>query len=87
MSKFNRTRNQSTNDSLGPILRPKCAANYVGLSLSSMYKLIQDQKFPRLVKINPGGRASGIPKAWLDDFIRSRVDSTQSGKTSHDLSR
>lgn len=55
----------------GPLLRPADAANYLGLSISSFYGLIQSGALPPLVKIGP--RAAGMPKPWLDRLIQERL--------------
>jgi predicted DNA-binding transcriptional regulator AlpA len=51
----------------GPVLRPRYAAKYVGLSRSGMYAKIKAGEFPSLIRL--GERTSGIPQNWLDAFI------------------
>jgi prophage regulatory protein len=51
----------------GPVLRPKHAAQYVGLSRSGMYAKIKAGEFPAVIRL--GARSSGIPQNWLDAYI------------------
>lgn len=55
----------------GPILRPAAAAEYLGLSVSGFYKQVAKGLMPAPIAI--GRRASGVPRAWLDSVIASRI--------------
>jgi predicted DNA-binding transcriptional regulator AlpA len=58
----------------GPILRPAAAAEYIGLSLPTYYDQASRGLLPSPVKIS--GRASGVPRPWLDAVIADRVTNT-----------
>lgn len=51
----------------GPLLRPKDAAAYIGVSKSTFYRMIGERLIPRPLRII--GNTTGFPKAWLDHFI------------------
>lgn len=51
----------------GPILRPADAAAYLGLSVAGYYEKAAKGALPTPLKL--GGRASGIPRPWLDAVI------------------
>jgi len=51
----------------GPMLRPADAAAYLGISLPSYYERATKGVVPTPMKI--GGRASGVPRPWLDAVI------------------
>lgn len=54
----------------GRILRPVEAAKYVGMSRSSLYRLLAIKKFPAPTRM--GIRAVGWTQNTLDEFIASR---------------
>lgn len=55
----------------GPFMRSGEAAAYLNLSPTQFYYLARQGDLPRPFKI--GGRASGVPKGWLDSVIRARA--------------
>jgi predicted DNA-binding transcriptional regulator AlpA len=61
----------------GPFLRPKNAADYIGLSLPRYYHEAAAGRLPAFVKL--GGRASGVPQPWLDAVIQARVSAAKVG--------
>lgn len=54
----------------GPILRPADAAKYIGVSLTTYYDQASQGLLPSPEKI--AGRASGVPRPWLDAVIAAR---------------
>ena len=60
---------------IGPVMRPKEAARYIGVSVSCFYSLIKSGEIPPLIKLT--GRASGIPKPWLDAWLSLRFEEEQ----------
>jgi predicted DNA-binding transcriptional regulator AlpA len=57
----------------GPIMRPRAAAGYFGVSISTYYELIQAGIVPPFIKLSHRARAAGVPKAWLDAAIAARA--------------
>jgi predicted DNA-binding transcriptional regulator AlpA len=54
----------------GPLLRPKAAAAYLGISVSRFYGLAAEGLVPRPIRIGRGSNgASGVPVRWLDALI------------------
>ena len=53
---------------IGPILRPADAAAYLGISVQGYYEKAAAGSLPVPLKIT-GGRASGVPRPWLDAVI------------------
>jgi predicted DNA-binding transcriptional regulator AlpA len=51
----------------GPILRTADAAAYLGISVPGYYEKAAKGVLPSPLKI--GGRASGVPRPWLDSVI------------------
>lgn len=51
----------------GPILRPADAAAYLGISVPGYYDKAAKGALPAPLKL--GGRASGVPRNWLDAVI------------------
>lgn len=51
----------------GPILRPADAAAYLGISSANYYEKASKGILPSPLKL--GGRASGVPRPWLDAII------------------
>lgn len=51
----------------GPILRPADAAAYLGISVQGYYEKAAKGALPVPLKL--GGRASGVPRPWLDAII------------------
>lgn len=51
----------------GPILRPADAAAYLGISVPGYYEKAAKGALPAPFKL--GGRASGVPRPWLDAVI------------------
>jgi len=54
----------------GPFLRPKQAAEYIGVSLAGYYQHANDGNLPKFVKLSLN--ASGVPRPWLDAVIAAR---------------
>ena len=63
----------------GPIFRPREAAAYYGVSLSSYYELIQAGELPQFIKLGGRARASGVPRPWLDAVIAHRATAARGG--------
>lgn len=63
----------------GPIFRPQECANYLGISISSFYELVSRGELPPLLKLTQRGRASGLPKGWLDIVIADRASQAVRG--------
>lgn len=59
----------------GPILRPAAAAEYIGVSLTTYYDQASQGLLPSPGKI--AGRASGVPRPWLDAVIAARFVHTE----------
>jgi predicted DNA-binding transcriptional regulator AlpA len=55
----------------GPLLRPRAAAEYLGLSVSGFYKLVSKDKLPSPIRF--GVQASGVPQPWLDAVIARKA--------------
>ena len=51
----------------GPLLRTIDAAAYLGISVPGYYEKAAKGALPSPLKI--GGRASGVPRPWLDAVI------------------
>lgn len=56
----------------GPLLRPLAAAEYLGITKSSYYRLAKTGDLPLPVRI--GQRFAGVPKPWLDAIIASHAE-------------
>ena len=63
----------------GPIFRPQKCADYLGISISSFYELVSRGELPPLLKLTQRGRASGLPKGWLDIVIADRATQATRG--------
>lgn len=61
----------------GPMLRPKEAAAWLGLSLTGYYEQCRSGHVPKPIKI--GLRSTGVPKPWLDAVIAFRVTADKGG--------
>lgn len=56
-----------------PVLRPKQAATYIGLSLPSFWRFVkEDQTFPRPFKI--GANATAVMRADLDAWLETKKE-------------
>lgn len=53
------------------ILKQPQVSSLTGLTKSSLYRLIADNKFPKQRKLSEGGRATG----WFSDEIQEWIDS------------
>lgn len=54
------------------IIRPKSAAAYIGMAVSSIYRIEkQDPTFPRRIKLSK--RASGWRKSDLDQWLEQKA--------------
>lgn len=62
----------------GPLMRPETAAEYIGVSTSAVYRMINQGRLPPIAKL--GKRASGIPKPWLDAVIADRLTPSTGGR-------
>lgn len=72
-------RDWSISPVAGPIYRPQECATYLGISISSFYELISRGELPPLLKLTQRGRASGLPKSWLDIVLADHAaQATQS---------
>ena len=58
------------------ILRLKDVINATGLSRSSIYLLMRDDKFPQNILL--GARSVGWPQSSIDNWIDSRIAASQS---------
>ena len=63
--------NWSNEPILGPMLRPREASAYLGVSVSHYYELVSRHELPPLVKLSTRARASGHPKSWLDKVLQN----------------
>jgi predicted DNA-binding transcriptional regulator AlpA len=55
---------------LGPLLRPKQAAVFLGIATSSYYRLMAEGRVPPTVQIGEGSSsAAGVPVSWLNSVI------------------
>lgn len=64
------------------ILRPKEASKKTGLCLSHLYALSAANKFPKTIRLVPGGRASGFLESEVSQWISDRVAERDSSLTS-----
>lgn len=55
------------------ILRPKETSQKTGLCLSHLYALSAANKFPKTIRLVPGGRASGFLESEVNQWIADRV--------------
>ena len=62
------------------ILRPKEVSQKAGLCLSHIYALSAANKFPKTIRLVPGGRASGFLESEVNQWIAARVAERDSGK-------
>lgn len=59
---------------IGPMLRPKDAAQHLGYSVSRYYALAADGKLPKPIAMGEErSSASAVPQSWLDAIIAHRV--------------
>lgn len=72
-------RDWSSTPVAGPIFRPQECASYLGISVSSFYELVSRGELPPLLKLTDRGRASGLPKGWLDIVIADRASQLMRG--------
>jgi predicted DNA-binding transcriptional regulator AlpA len=56
---------------VGPLLRPKHAAEYLGIGRTTFYAHQKAGILPPPIKI--GERASGVPRSFLDAVIAART--------------
>ncbi len=59
------------------LLRISEVMQRVGLRKSALYRLIQEQKFPRPIKAFPGARASLFLASEIDKWIAERIRSAR----------
>lgn len=71
---------KTTTTSGDRILRPKEASQKAGLCLSHIYALSAEGKFPKTIRLVPGGRASGFLESEIDNWIADRVAERDRGK-------
>lgn len=65
------THKKSTGPVQGdPIYRPREAANYLGLTRSSIYRLVDSGKLPRPIRVT--AQASGWRLSALEAFLTKR---------------
>jgi len=57
----------------GPLLRPKQAAEYLGISVSTYYLRAAEGRLPDPKRLAAGMRVAGIPRPWLDAVIAAGV--------------
>ena len=62
------------------ILRPKETSEKVSLCLSHIYALSAANKFPKTIRLVPGGRASGFLESEVNQWIADRVAERDNGK-------
>lgn len=63
---------QKTLNSMG-VLRPQAAADYIGVSLRTLYRLAEnDPIFPRKIVFTP--RCVGFRKTDLDNYIQVKTE-------------
>ena len=58
------------------IYRLKDVINATGLSRSSIYLLMRDDKFPKNILL--GARSVGWPQSSIDEWIEGRITASQS---------
>lgn len=58
----------------GGLLRPNEIARFLGVSRTSVYRLISSGQLPKPISIGP--RAVGMPKAWLESVVAARAAAT-----------
>lgn len=63
------------------VLRPKEASKKSGLCLSHLYALSSENKFPKPIRLVPGGRASGFLESEVNRWIAGRVAERDGGLT------
>ena len=56
-------------------LRPKDAAKKAGISISHLYALIAENKFPQLIKISE--RISALLESEVDEWILEKVETSR----------
>ncbi|WP_027467669.1 helix-turn-helix transcriptional regulator [Deefgea rivuli] len=56
------------------IIRITDAAERLGVSRSTLYKIVEQGHLPPPIKLIPGGRASGFFESQLSDYISKRKD-------------
>lgn len=61
----------------GPMMRPKDAAEYLGIGTVTLYEEIKQGRLPPLVRIS--ARAKAMPKSLLDYVIASRFSESMKG--------
>ena len=64
----------------GPMLRPREASSYLGLSISTYYEMISQGDLPPLIKVSPRGRATAHPKCWLDMILQQWASKSIGGQ-------
>ncbi len=69
-------------DPSGQQLRPVEVCALTGLSKSQIYNLISEGFFPPFLKI--GKRASALPQAWLNAYLRDKADAITEGGLSYE---
>tara|TARA_B110000879_G_scaffold176621_1_gene230671 strand:- start:149 stop:337 length:189 start_codon:yes stop_codon:yes gene_type:complete len=57
------------------LLRPKDAAKKAGISISHLYALIAENKFPQLIKISE--RISALLESEVDEWILEKVETSR----------
>lgn len=57
------------------LLRPKDAAKKAGISISHLYTLIAENKFPQLIKISE--RISALLESEVDEWILEKIETSR----------
>jgi predicted DNA-binding transcriptional regulator AlpA len=59
----------------GPLLRPKWAAAYLGITRQQYYYMMKGGRVPPTISVGDGpGAAVGVPIPWLEAFVRARAE-------------
>lgn len=57
----------------GPLLRPADAAAFLGVGQRCFYQMVEAGEVPAPFRIRPGGKATAVPKSWLDAVVTARA--------------
>jgi len=63
------------------IFRPKAAAAYLGVSVSTLYEWSAKGILPPPIKLTKNGRASGHPIEVLDELIERQISESRGQTT------
>jgi|GEM_PF-813595 len=72
--------NQPTSNPTNRLVRWPEVQKRTGLSRSHIYNLIAKGLFPAPLKLVPGGRASAFVESKVDEWMRQRIEASNSSK-------